>query len=889
MDFRAKIIKCECCGEVLRVTGSAKSAVGYVAECEYCGHENILPRACIEEDVYLELEAGKRALSGGRFDEAKSAFEEVVRRDGEEPEGYFWLALAKNKVTYVRDYKYDELRPVCYAPLKATFSEDKNFKKALALAEDGQKELYKKRGEQIDYIISRFNDYKRQKIDFDCFICVKVSEITDDGGKEKETSHGVNSLFNRNYRKYICDGNRTADCEYVGRADGLYNYLTRRGHKVFFSEVNCRSRAGEDYEAFILYALTVARCMVIVCSDESYLDTPWVKNEYSRYYNFMQRNEKAADSMTIVYNGAAVQSVRVNDEYRPVQGIDGGSPQAFPLIEDFIKKFNPEEIAEEVKEEVAATETNSLGFGEDFEYAGENLDELPKKTQKVYLKAEKGNKRAQYVIGVYYEYGKCGMSRDHKKAAYWYYQSAKSGCAPAQYKLGQCYANGQGVDLDEEKAFYWYEKSSARDFDGLYETAFCYENGIGVQEDIRKAVKLYEKAARRRGHKKSCYRLKYLYENGIGVPKSSQLAKKWEKCKDRESEILLGLWIASLLMMSVTGTYVGTFPTYNLFAWHSVGTVFWLIFAVLGGVLGVAIIGFLIICIIVFRRTKESFWADILVTLFSLAACLPFVLGMSYYGGNEFHYGASNGIYYDLNDDGTLTAFTDSGYNKKEIRIPEEFNGKTVTRIEVYWENKNSVEKVYIANGFVSINEWAFMSCTAEIVWGDNPQITAIGQYAFADYKGEKLTIPDTVTEIGSGAFWGCTAEIVWGDSPQITTVGQQAFSHYSGSRLSIPDCVTVIESIAFIDITAKDVILPAGITEIGGSAFSFNTNTSVEHVYYKGSRADWDKIKLGYLGDGTAENIGLADDVVYCYSETEPQEEGRFWRFVDGEPEPWL
>ena len=212
-----------------------------------------------------------------------------------------------------------------------------------------------------------------------------------------------------------------------------------------------------------------------------------------------------------------------------------------------------------------------------------------------------------------------------------------------------------------------------------------------------------------------------------------------------------------------------------------------------------------------------------------------------------------------------------------------------MTRIEVYWENKNSVEKVYIANGFVSINEWAFMSCTAEIVWGDNPQITAIGQYAFADYKGEKLTIPDTVTEIGSGAFWGCTAEIVWGDSPQITTVGQQAFSHYSGSRLSIPDCVTVIESIAFIDITAKDVILPAGITEIGGSAFSFNTNTSVEHVYYKGSRADWDKIKLGYLGDGTAENIGLADDVVYCYSETEPQEEGRFWRFVDGEPEPWL
>lgn len=846
MDFRAKIIKCECCGEALRVTGSAKSAVGYVAECEYCGHENILPRACIEEDVYLELEAGKRALSGGRFDEAKSSFEEVVRRDGEEPEGYFWLALAKNKVTYVRDYKYDELRPVCYAPLKATFSEDKNFKKALALAEDGQKELYKKRGEQIDYIISRFNDYKRQKIDFDCFICVKVSEITDDGGKEKETSHGVNSLFNRNYRKYICDGNRTADCEYVGRADGLYNYLTRRGYKVFFSEVNCRSRAGEDYEAFILYALTVARCMVIVCSDESYLDTPWVKNEYSRYYNFMQRNEKVADSMTIVYNGAAVQSVRVNDEYRPVQGIDGGSPQAFPLIEDFIKKFNPEEIAEEVKEEVAAAETDGFGFDEDFEYAGENLDELPKKTQKVYLKAEKGNKKAQCVIGVYYYYGKCGMPRDFKKAAYWYYQSAKSGYAPAQYMLGRCYANGQGVDMDEEKAFYWYEKSSARDLDGLHETAFCYEQGIGVRDDIRKAVKLYEKAARR-GHEKSCYRLSYLYGNGIGVPKSSQLSKKWEKRAEWDGALFWFLWAILALCMTGAGLYVDLFPSYNLLAWHSVGTVFWLIFAALCCALVLALLTLIAVFLLKICKNKSSKLIVLMPSFFSLIACVPFVFGMSFHGANgmlEFHYGASNGIYYDLNDDGTLTAFVYYNYNKKEIRFPEEFNGKAVTGFKSPWIVENPPEKVYIANSVVSIDKYAFSDWTAEIVWGDNPQITTIGEQMFADYKGEKLTIPDSVT---------------------------------------------VIESIALLRVTAKDVILPAGITEIGGSAFSFNTNTSVEHVYYKGSRADWDKIKLGYLGDGTVENIGLADDVVYCYSETEPQEEGRFWRFVDGEPEPWL
>ena len=39
-------------------------------------------------------------------------------------------------------------------------------------------------------------------------------------------------------------------------------------------------------------------------------------------------------------------------------------------------------------------------------------------------------------------------------------KSAEMGYAPAQCKLGDCYANGQGVEEDEAKAVQWYRKAA---------------------------------------------------------------------------------------------------------------------------------------------------------------------------------------------------------------------------------------------------------------------------------------------------------------------------------------------------------------------------------------------------------------------------------------------
>jgi TPR repeat protein len=41
----------------------------------------------------------------------------------------------------------------------------------------------------------------------------------------------------------------------------------------------------------------------------------------------------------------------------------------------------------------------------------------------------------------------------------WFRKSAEQGFARAQYRLGSCYHNGEGVEADKNTALYWYKKA----------------------------------------------------------------------------------------------------------------------------------------------------------------------------------------------------------------------------------------------------------------------------------------------------------------------------------------------------------------------------------------------------------------------------------------------
>ena len=71
---------------------------------------------------------------------------------------------------------------------------------------------------------------------------------------------------------------------------------------------------------------------------------------------------------------------------------------------------------------------------------------------------------AQYNLGVCYANGE-GVPKDDGIAVSWYRKAAVQGNAMAEYNLGVCYANGKGVPKDDVLAYMWYNLAAVQDSD----------------------------------------------------------------------------------------------------------------------------------------------------------------------------------------------------------------------------------------------------------------------------------------------------------------------------------------------------------------------------------------------------------------------------------------
>ncbi len=72
-------------------------------------------------------------------------------------------------------------------------------------------------------------------------------------------------------------------------------------------------------------------------------------------------------------------------------------------------------------------------------------------------KAEAGDAKSQYTIGIQYENGNFDFPQDYSEAAKWYRRAAELGHAGAQLYLGNFLANGKGVEQDLVEAYKWVE------------------------------------------------------------------------------------------------------------------------------------------------------------------------------------------------------------------------------------------------------------------------------------------------------------------------------------------------------------------------------------------------------------------------------------------------
>ncbi|MBQ6883922.1 MAG: leucine-rich repeat protein, partial [Clostridia bacterium] len=226
-----------------------------------------------EEVTLLYNAAQKLRLSD--FDEAEKAYADIIVKYPQNSEGYWGRLLSRFGIKYEEDFDGKQI-PTCYATIESIIS-DKDYVKAISLADEDTKEYYVKQAEYIERVRKEWVEKARKEKSYDIFISYKDSD----------TQNGIE---------------RTKDSI---AAQDLYIHLTRKGYRVFFSRESLRDKVGEKFEPYIFGALSTAKVMLVYGSSSEYITSTWVKNEWMRFEKRVQAGEKKKNSLIVACDGCS--------------------------------------------------------------------------------------------------------------------------------------------------------------------------------------------------------------------------------------------------------------------------------------------------------------------------------------------------------------------------------------------------------------------------------------------------------------------------------------------------------------------------------------------------------------------------------------------------------
>lgn len=183
---------------------------------------------------------------------------------------------------------------------------------------------------------------------------------------------------------------------------------------------------------------------------------------------------------------------------------------------------------------------------------------------------------------------------------------------------------------------------------------------------------------------------------------------------------------------------------------------------------------------------------------------------------------------------------------------------------------RTSLVNVSIPYGVTEIGFAAFHGCYQLVSIEIPDSVTTIGANIFDNCNRlTRISLPDGITEIPSQAFYWCKALENVKLPSGLTKIGEQAFSSCDSlSSITLPASVRELGRSAFayckqlthLDIpegvsklpnqlleqgretALTSVSIPGSVTEIGRDAIYGKNLTD---IYYAGSKADWDKIRI--------------------------------------------
>ena len=295
------VIKCKMCGGDLNIIPGET-----VAECEYCGSRQTVPTTNNEKKLTLFARAN-RLRAGCEFDKAAGIYESIVADFLEEAEAYWGLVLCKYGIEYVDDPATGKKIPTCHRSSFDSILEDSDFDQACENADAVARKVYREEAKQIEELRKGIIAVSANEQPYDIFICYKETDE---------------------------NGDRTLDSVL---AQDVYDALTDKGYRVFFSRITLEDKLGTEYEPYIFAALNSAKIMLAVGTDYEYYNAVWVKNEWSRYLKLMASDK--SKHLIPCYKG--IDAYDMPREFAKLQAQDLGKMGAIQDILRGIEKLLP--------------------------------------------------------------------------------------------------------------------------------------------------------------------------------------------------------------------------------------------------------------------------------------------------------------------------------------------------------------------------------------------------------------------------------------------------------------------------------------------------------------------------------------------------------------------
>lgn len=316
------VIKCKMCGGDLVIEPGAT-----VAECEYCGTKQTIPNQDDEKKLTLFARANRLRM-GCEFDKAAGIYESIVADFPQEAEAYWGLVLCKYGIEYVDDPATGKKIPTCHRSSFESIMEDSDFEQALENADVVARKVYRDEAKQIEEIRKGIIEVSGKEEPYDIFICYKE---TDENGQ------------------------RTVDSVI---AQDVYDALTEKDYRVFFSRITLEDKLGQEYEPYIFAALNSAKIMLAFGTDYEYYNAVWVKNEWSRYLKLMARDK--TKHLIPCYKG--IDAYDMPKEFAKLQAQDMGKVGAIQDllrgIEKLLPRTDPSAPVQQVVQQVVAPADN---------------------------------------------------------------------------------------------------------------------------------------------------------------------------------------------------------------------------------------------------------------------------------------------------------------------------------------------------------------------------------------------------------------------------------------------------------------------------------------------------------------------------------------------------